>query len=126
MEVELRHLDSTLRDARRILNSAPEAGLLTSYRPMSEATRPELGTLMGQMLAEIVLLVTRFELKTRADDVGNHVSAEMSAAWSDLHGILSYNLKRSGDVDQALSETLDPHVQRLIALAHQIANLTRA
>jgi hypothetical protein len=125
LEVQLRHLERTLREARQLLSRVPEAGRLTRYQPVNEAARPELQALVDQMLVEVEWLAERFDLPPQVESVGIHISAEMFAAWSDLQGLLSQKLKRGGEVDPAVGPDLDPHVQRLMTLAHVLANKAR-
>jgi hypothetical protein len=121
LQVQMRFLERTLHQARRWLRHPPEDGLLTRYRPVSDSLRPRLEMLIDQMLGEIAVLVEKFGLQPHTEDMGSFLSAEMSGAWSDLSDMLSRKLKRYGEVDPALSETLDPHLARLIRLALQVS-----
>jgi hypothetical protein len=125
LEVGMRHLERTLLEARQLLRHVPEAGRLTSFQPIAEVIRPELEASIDQMLTEIEVVAARFKLEPRAEAVGNHIGAEMFAVWSELQGLLSDKLKRAGEVDPTISTALDPHIQRLIALAHRMANSAR-
>ena len=121
LEVELRHLERALRQARRWLRQPPEDHLLTRYRPMPETARPELEALIEPMLAEIALLMERFRLAPEVYDLGRDLEAEMAAAWADMTDTLSPKLVRYGAVDPALAEALDPSLRRLIACSHDLA-----
>jgi hypothetical protein len=114
LEVELRRLERSLRQARQWLRQPPQDHLLTRYRPLPERAGPELEALIEPMLAEIALLVERFRLAPEVDDLGRDVEAEMTAAWAEMTDTLSPKLVRYGPVDPALGEALDPHLRRLI------------
>jgi hypothetical protein len=75
------------------------------------------------MSTEVAAVVQEFELQPQDEEIGGRMRAEMAVAWSDLHEVLSKKLRRYGKVDPELSETLDPHVRRLIQLAMEVGLL---
>lgn len=114
LEVELRRLERSLRQARQWLRQPPDDHLLTRYRPLPESAGPELEALIEPMLAEIAVLVERFRLAPEVDDLGRDIEAEMASAWAEMTDTLSSKLVRYGPVDPALGEDLDPDLRRLI------------
>jgi hypothetical protein len=121
LEVEMRHLERSLRQARQWLRQPPEDYLLTRHRPFPETAGPELEAIIEPMLAEIAVLKERFRLAPEVDDLGRDLEAEMAAAWADMTDTLSPKLVRYGPVDPALAEALDPSLRRLIAWSHELA-----
>lgn len=122
LEVELRHLERALREAR-LRMAAPERGTLVHRPAVTEAERQRLEPLIEQILAEIAALAEVFDLRSQIDDPRSELSAEMIVAWSDLSDILSPKLKRYGDVDPALAESLDPGIRKLIYLAYELGRV---
>ncbi len=121
LEVDMRHLERALRQARQRLRQPPEDHLLTRSRPFPASAGAEVEALIEPMLAEIALLKERFRLAPEVDDLGRDLEAEMAAAWADMTDTLSPKLVRYGAVDPALAETLDPSLRRLIAWSHELA-----
>jgi hypothetical protein len=123
LEIQLRQLEQTLVRVRSWLRQVPEDGLLTHYQALPEAARPEIEAVIEQMLAEIGLLVEKFELRPRVVDLRRTLQAEMGVAWSDLIDTLSPKLARYGAVDTDLGESLDPHLRRLVRWSNQLGQL---
>lgn len=125
LEIELRHLEQALLRARGFIRHPPEDCRLTSYRPISETARLRLEELIDQVLAEIAVLVNRFELQPQVEDLGSYINAAMAQAWADLYDTLSPKLRRYGAVDPALAETLDPHIRSLIRLTYELGQAAK-
>jgi len=119
LAVQLRHLELALR-AARIQMATPQDGILFSRRGVPELLRGRLEPLIDQALAEIRLLAERFDLENETEDLRAILRAEMAGAWAGLYDTLSPRLNRYGDVDPALAQTLDPHLQNLITLSERI------
>ncbi len=124
LEIELRHLERALRVAR-LLMTAPEIGILIHRLPVSQAARQRLEPIIEQIMTEIATLAEKFQLQPEADDPLSTLNAEMAVAWSDLYDMLSPKLKRYGEVDPALTETLDPHIKKLISLTYAITQAAK-
>ena len=125
LAVQLRNLEQVLFSVSHFIRERPEEGLLTHYIPVPETIRPRLEALIEQMHEEIALLVKQFELQPKAVDSRSCINAKMALRWSSLNEVLSSKLKRYGEVDPALSESLDPCLNRLIDLALRIAEITK-
>ena len=125
LEVQLRNLEQVLFRVGHFIRERPEQGLLTHYIPVPETMRPRFEALIEQMHEEIALLVRQFELQPKAADSRSYINAKMALTWSSLNEMLSSKLKRYGEVDPALSESLDPCLNRLIDLALRIAEITK-
>jgi len=125
LEVEMRHLEQALLRARQFIRHVPEDGLLTHYRPVAEEARPRLEVLIEQMLVEIAVVVKKFDLQPRVEDIGTDIYVEMAMAWSDLYDMFSHKLKRYGEVNPALKEALDPHIKQLILLARKTGEVAK-
>ena len=125
LAVQLRNLEQVLFRVSHFIREKPEEGLLTHYIPVPETIRPRLEVLIEQMHEEIALLVKQFELQPKAVDSRGCINAKMALTWSSLNEVLSSKLKRYGEVDPALSESLDPCLNRLIDLALRIAEITK-
>ena len=125
LAVQLRNLEQVLFRVSHFIREKPEEGLLTHYIPVPETIRPRLEVLIEQMHEEIALLVKQFELQPKAVDSRGCINAKMALTWSSLNEVLSSKLKRYGEVDPALSESLDPCLNRLIDLALRIAEVAK-
>ncbi len=125
LEVEMRQLEMALLQAQQFLRHPPENGLLTYYKPVPDSVRSRLETLIEAILAEIASVAHDFDLQPREEDLGRWIDAEMAVAWADLYDTVSPKLNRYGDVDPALTTTLDPHLRRLIELAQVLSLLAR-
>ena len=125
LEVQLRNLEQVLFRVGHFIGGRPEKGLLTHYIPVPETIRRRFEALIEQMHEELALLVRQFELQPRAVDSRGYISAKMALTWSSLNEVLSSKLKRYGEVDPALSGSLDPCLNRLSDLALQIAEVAR-
>ena len=123
LEVQLRNLEQVLFRVGHFIRERPEEGLLTHYIPVPETIRPHFEALIEQMHEEIALLVRQFELQPKEVDSRSYINAKMALTWSSLNEVLSSKLKRYGKVDPALSERLDPCLNRLIALALEITEV---
>jgi hypothetical protein len=107
------------------IGERPAEGLLTHYIPVPETIRPRVESLTEQMREEVALLVKEYELQPKALDSRSYIDAKMALTWAGLNEVLSSKLKRYGEVDPALSENLDPRLNRLIDLALQTAEVVR-
>jgi len=124
LEVQMRFLEQALLEIRERLCNAPKDGCLVSYRPMADPARARILAMIEPMLSEIAFIAREFDLQASTEDDGSYIRAQMAVAWSDLVDMLSPKLRRYGPVDEALSETLDPHIQLLIELAQETARAT--
>ena len=125
LEVQLRNLEQVLYRVGHRIRERPEEGLLTHHIPIPETVRRRFEALIKQMHEELAVLIRQFELQPKAVDSRSHVNATMALTWSSLNEVLSSKLKRYGEVDPALSESLDPCLNRLIDLALQVAEVAR-
>jgi hypothetical protein len=125
LEVQLRNLEQVLYRVGHRIRERPEEDLLTHYIPVPETIRPRLEALTEQMHEELAVLIRQFELQPKAVDSRSYINATMALTWSSLNEVLSSKLKRYGEVDPALSESLDPCLNRLIDLALQVAEVAR-
>ena len=116
VEVEMRQLEATIRSLGRLVREPPEDGLMTRVRPLTVGNRSRLEALMEAMSGEVAAVVREFDLQPQEEEIGGRIRAEMAVAWSDLHEVLSKKLRRYGKVDPLLSNTLDPHIRRLIQM----------
>ena len=123
--VQLRNLEQVLFRVDHCIGGRAEEGLLTHYIAVPETIRLRLASLTEQMREEIALLVKQFELQPKAVDSRSYINAKIALTWSGLNEVLSSKLKRYGEVDPELSESLDPCLNRLIDLALQIAEVAR-
>ncbi|MCG6946718.1 MAG: hypothetical protein LJE87_15405 [Deltaproteobacteria bacterium] len=125
LEVQLRNLEQVLYRVGHRIRERPEEGLLTHHIPIPETVRRRFEALIKQMHEELAVLIRQFELQPKAVDSRSYVNATMALTWSSLNEVLSSKLKRYGEVDPALSESLDPCLNRLIDLALQVAEVAR-
>ena len=125
LEVQLRNLEQVLSRVDHFIRERPEEDFLTHYIPVPETIRPRLEALTEQMHEELAVLIRQFELQPKAVDSRSYINATMALTWSSLNEVLSSKLKRYGEVDPALSESLDPCLNRLIDLALQVAEVAR-
>jgi hypothetical protein len=123
--VQLRNLEQVLYSVGHRIRERPQEGLLTHYIPVPETIRRRFEALIEQMHEELALLVRKFELPSKAVDSRRYIKAKMALTWSGLNEVLSSKLKRYGEVDPALSASLDPCLNRLIDLAFEIAEVAR-
>ena len=125
LEVQLRNLEQVLSRVDHFIRERPEEGLLTHYIPVPETVRRRFEALIEQMHEELAVLIRQFELQPKAVYSRSYINATMALTWSSLNEVLSSKLKRYGEVDPALSESLDPCLNRLIDLALQVAEVAR-
>jgi hypothetical protein len=125
LEVQLRNLEQVLYRVGHRIRERPEEGLLTHYIPVPETVRRRFEALIEQMHEELAVLIRQFELQPKAVDSRSYINATMALTWSSLNEVFSSKLKRYGEVDPALSESLDPCLNRLIDLALQVAEVAR-
>ena len=123
VEIGMRLLEATIREELRLIREPPGDGVLTHVRPLPIGHRLRIEALLDAMSAEVAIVVREFDLQPQDDGIGRRIRGEMAGAWSDLHEVLSKQLRRYGKVDPLLSNSLDPHIHRLILLTMEVSHL---
>jgi hypothetical protein len=123
LEVTLQMLEIALFDIRRLLGEPLPNTLLTHFQPCPPELAAQIEPLIDDILAEIDVIVQRFQLGSQELIVSRNIRSEMAMAWSDLNDLRFSKLKRYGHVDPALQETLEPHIQRLIHLTSEVGSI---
>lgn len=126
LEVRLQSLERDLLQTRWLMRQQPEDGTLVRYHPIPSIVRARIEKLVDRMLAEIAALTNQFGFEPKVEDIGGSVSAEMVIAWADLNDMRSSKLRGYGEVDPALTETLDPHIERLIQLSYALSLVAKS
>jgi hypothetical protein len=131
-EPQKRSLEVTLRLAEKALDSMQhllgerKAGIL--YRPVSglaPGQQEELLALASQAKNIIGRLAADFGLEPVEEPLDQQLAAIFSSVWCDLEDVRPDKLKRYGDVDPTLGETLEPALAELIELVVRIADTAR-
>lgn len=121
----LRLLEERLHQAQRWL----EGEVITNARLSRQrldlpAERREAAlTLIGEALGVVDELQQALVLEVEEIELTARIRADFSASWAELCDVRATTLRRYGEVHPALTDTLDPALERLAHLALRIAEL---
>jgi hypothetical protein len=131
-ESQRRSLEVTLRLAEKAFNRieallAPERQgvLYHSCSSLTPAQEERARALAGAGRRQISELAARFHLQSVQEPVEQRLVAEFSAIWCDLEDTRPERLVRYGDLDPALTTTLEPAIQDLITVVLSIVETAR-
>jgi len=121
--IALRVTEQTLTNLIRQAGRNETGILYQSSLPLSNAEREEMQALVNAARQEIAALVERLRLETTREDGRRAAVAHLSYVWTILEDIRPAKLKRYGEVDPDLHESLGPGLDRLIALMSALEHL---
>lgn len=124
VETVLCLFEQNLRHARYWLQGGEESGILY-HRQMrvSARQREMIEQRINLALALVAEIAQTFDLKSKEENMNGWLMGEMSVSWANLIDSCSTKLRRFGDVDPALSGTLDPAMSSLAQVALDIAQM---
>ncbi len=100
--------------------------LYQSSLPLSNGEREEMQALVNAARQEIAALAERLQLDATEEDGRRSAAAHLSYVWTILEDIRPTKLRRYGEVDPDLHESLGPGLDRLIALMLALERLLAA
>jgi hypothetical protein len=121
--IALRRMEQTLANLSHQAGQ-DETGILYRRRlSLSAAEQEKMRSLIASARQEIAALAERFQLEAEEEDGRHTAAAHLSYIWTMLEDIRPRKLKRYGEVDPALAESLEPGLDRLIALTVALKRL---
>lgn len=117
------HLERALIETEQMLDHPPRGVTFTTDVDWSEACAHSLRDLCAAARSQIAEMVDAFDLPIQHLNGRRIVVGEMSIAWVNLEELRPGRLRRYGDVDPALSETLTPRLERLMERVLAIQSL---
>jgi len=117
------HLERALIETEQMLDRPPSGVTFTTEVDWSEACAQDLRSLCAAARSQIAEMVDVFGLPVQHLNGRRIVVGEMSIAWVNLEELRPERLRRYGDVDPALSETLTPRLERLMEQVLAIQSL---
>ena len=114
LSITLMQLEQAVAETEGLLNG-PQVGITYATDvDWSDATVQALRELCRATRSHIQELVNLFNLPVHRFDARRAVVAAMSLSWTNLEDAQPDKLRRYGDVDLTLRETLAPRLERLI------------
>jgi hypothetical protein len=98
----------------------------TLYRVSTQLSSEQMRVtreLIEAMRQEIATTARELGLQAREEDGRRAIVAQLASAWEGLEDAKSAKLVRYGAVDPSLKDSLDPHLDKLIALVLQLEHL---
>jgi len=117
------YLERALDEVERLLDSPPAGITYTTEVDFSPTTIQQIREQCRDMRRQITEMVAVFELPPHHQNGRRVIVAEMSIIWTYLEDMRPSKLRRYGAVDPALSETLPPRLERLIASVRAVQTL---
>jgi hypothetical protein len=110
----LLQLEQALDETERLLDGPPTGVTYIIEADFSPAIIAELRQTCQETRRQIAELVTAFDLPVQRRYARRLIVAGMSNAWVNLEEVRPVKLRRYGQVDVALDQTLTPRLERLI------------
>jgi hypothetical protein len=122
-------LRSTLLEVLEFVEHATKLTALDAGGAGERALPPERSAAITERLEALETmargLMTRFELPERAPNVRGEIRAYSSRAWADLIDSQSRAMRRYGAPPEWYGRELDPILERMAGLAHEILYYSR-
>lgn len=117
VSIRLRLLEERLEAMTDLMDGAGHGILYRRDRPrLTGEQRARIDSLVAQVRIEIALLAETFDLSSEEQDAAGKIVGLLAMTWQSLGDIRSERLAGHGEVDPGLRATLDPSVDRLLAL----------
>ena len=114
LSTALMQLEQAVAETESLLDGSRQGITHATELDWSEATTRVLRELCHVVRRHIQELVNLFDLPVHRFHGRRVVVAAMSVAWTNLEDARPDKLRRYGDVDPTLRETLAPHLEHLI------------
>lgn len=117
LSVTFRTVEQYLRTIEQMLGTDDYTGILCEWKndmPLSQ--RDILAAKISEAMEQIRSVAEQFSLDKAGRQAHQHISAELSHCWLILQDIKAKKLKRYGEVDKDLENTLDPQIDILLEL----------
>lgn len=124
--VGLRYLERVLGVVACAIQQPLAGVLIQQTHPLRTETVTELREKMAEAEGLIRELQQQYGLAPTTENVHATILAQLSSAWEQLIDTRPDALKGYGMVDPALSQTLQPAIDRLIGLVEQMQATVRA
>lgn len=119
--ITLRILEERLAMIDRILTSEDVGVLYRRPRPnFSAEQRERIDALIGTMRAEIASLAMGYGLAAEEQEPLRMIGGTLAITWQSLGEIQGRRLRAYGHLDPDVHATLDPAVERLMRLVHEL------
>jgi len=119
----LEQLEQAVAKTEQLLDGPPVGITFATDVDWGEATVRALRELCAGVRSQIAGLVSAFSLPVDHLSGRGVVIAAMTSAWVNLAELRPANLRRYGEVDPALNETLTPRLEQLMELVLAIQRL---
>ena len=115
--VALRQLEERLGRIGQIIDHDESGALFHRSRPMwSREETERVGAILAELRATISSVAEVHELPAEERDPGREIAGLLRVSWESLAEVESHRLRSYGRVDPGLRATLDPALERLMAL----------
>lgn len=124
--IALRQTEQVLADLLHQAGRCDSGILYRSRLALSDAEKEQMQALIASAKEEIATLAERFHLEAEEEDERRTAVARLSYIWTVLEDIRPDKLQRYGEVAPTLRESLEPSLDRLIALTLTLGRLLAA
>lgn len=114
--ITLRQLERALARAEALLGGPAEGTLSRTVTPVTPERADDARRFIEEARREIAATAAAFGLPVEEQDGRREIAGLLALAWEGLEDARAAKLRRYGAVDPALADSLDPRVERLIAL----------
>jgi len=123
LAVTLEQLERSVNEIEHMLDDTPAGAVYATIVDFQPDTLRRIRKQCQGVRRQIADMKAAFELPQRPSDARRIIVAEMSAAWAHLDDLRPSKLRRYGNVDPTLEQTLTPRLERLIHLVLTIEEL---
>jgi hypothetical protein len=122
--VALRLLEERLARIEEVAGSDESGVLYRRVRPgWTDAERARFDAIAAELRATIASISETFHLAREDQDSAAEIAGLMRVTWENLAGIQARHLRAYGRVDPSLRDTLDPSIERLLALVSALEGI---
>lgn len=113
----LMHIEKSMRRMEHLIQTEPTEGILYRVKTdLSAGQRQQLLELFEELRRRIQVVAHRFSVPRGEESLHSAIAAELSQDWTLLEELYSKKLRGLGSVSTDLKATLDPEIERLVAL----------